>query len=209
MKAYIFIAATLVLTFAPAVGRVDAELLTTAQAMQSAGRGNLDPDSQIDIYQRALAEESADLNLENLSKSRSKDEVRLWVGFGLITPRLFVLRREGGIEKATYYSTEPNPDKTARPRTGIKVVLPLESPRSGWKDFRTFLKQNGVGAPLKLTSDSESLIDPDSEAIVIEVKSARGYEMVFFTKGTKTADGRKAVGVCQQIESEFKVRMGC
>ena len=209
MKAYIFMAATLVLTFASTVDRLRAGLPPTLQTRQSAWRSMLAADSQSDIYQRALAEESQNLNLKNLSESDAKDEVRLWVGFGLITPRLFVLRREDGIEKATYYSTEPNPDKTLRPQTGIKVVLPLESPKSGWKNFRTFLKNNGVDAPLKLTSDVESLIDPDSEAIVIEVKSARGYEMVFFPKSTKTADGQKALGVCHQIESEFNVRMGC
>lgn len=209
MKAYILMAATLALTFAPPVDRVNAGLLPMLQTTQSGWWSSLDADSQRDIYRRALETESQNLNLKNLSESDSKDEVRLWVGLGLITPRLFVLRREGGTEKATYYSTEPNPDKTVRPRTGIKVVLPLESPKSGWKDFRTFLKDNGVDDPLKLTSDFETLVDPDSEGIVIEVKSARGYEMAFFPKSTKSADGRKALGVCHQIESEFNVRMGC
>lgn len=209
MKVCILMVGTLILTLAPTAGGVKPGLLPTLQTTQSAWRGNVAAATQSDIYRRALERESQNLNLENLSESNSKDEVRLWVGFGLITPRLFVLRRDGGIEKATYYSIEPNPDKTVRPRRGIKVALPLESPKSGWKDFRTFLKGNGVDAPLQLTSDVESLVDPDSEAIVIEVRSARGYEMVFFPKNTKSADGRKALGVCHKIESEFRVQMEC
>lgn len=183
MKAFLLMAATLILTFASS--------------------------SQSDIYERALKREAQELNLKNLSESNARDEVRLWVGFGLITPRCFVLKSEGGIEKATYYSTEPNPAETVRPKRGVKVVLPLKTPKSGWNHFRTFLKDNGVAAPLRLTSDSDSLVDPDGEAIVIEVRSPRGYEMVFFPTTTKTPDGRKALGVCQKIESEFSVRMGC
>jgi len=209
MKVCILMVGTLILTLAPTAGRANAGLLPTFQTVHLSFQGNVDAFTQSDIYQRALERESQNLNLEKLSKSNSTDEVRFWVGFGLITPRLFVLKREGGIDKATYYSIEPNPDKTAQPRSGVKVVLSLESPKSGWKDFRAFLKSNGVDASLKLTSDSEGVVDPDSETIVIEARSARGYKMVFFPKNSKSADGQKALAVCHKIESEFSVRMGC
>ena len=207
MHAYILMAGTLILTLAPTAGRVGR--LPAFQTTHLRFPGSVDSTVQRDIYQRALEKESQNFNLQNLSESNSKDEVRVWVGFGLITPRLFILKRERGIDKATYYSIEPNPDKTVRPRRGVKVVLPLASPKSGWNDFRTFLKANGVEASLKLTSDFDTLVDPDGESIVIEARSARGYEMVFLPRNSKSADGKKALAICHRIESEFSVRMGC
>jgi len=187
----------------------DVKPFEDSQPGKSIVQGNLEANADYRLFRRAVKTESQKLALKDLNESDSRDEVRLWVGFGLITPRCFILKREGGSDSATYYSTEPDPAATAPARKTSLVTLTLKAPKSGWNDFEAFLRAKGVDSIINLIADVDYSADPDSEAIVIEVKSHAGYNMVFFPANTKSPDGRKAIEVCHKIENEFDVRMGC
>ena len=71
-----------------------------------------------------------------------KDEIRVWVGFGLTVPRCLILRFVQQERHATHLTL-----KTARgrPSVGEKVEwvvskTPLGIPKSGWDEFEKFLK---------------------------------------------------------------------
>ncbi len=210
MRVTKLLAGTLALVWQSAVAfPPDVKPFEAFQPGKSIVQANSEVNTDYRLFRRAVKAESQKLALKNLSESDSRNEVRIWVGFGLITPRCFILKREGGSDSATYYSTEPDPAATARARKTSLVTLTLKSPKSGWNDFEAFLKAKGVDSTIKLIADVDYSADPDSEAIVIEVKSHAGYNMVFFPADTKSPDGRKAIEVCHKIESEFNVRMGC
>src|SRR5712671_5626199 len=84
----------------------DVKPLEAFQPGKSIVQANSEINADYRLFRRAVKAESQKLALKNLSESDSRDEVRIWVGFGLITPRCFILKREGGSDSATYYSTE-------------------------------------------------------------------------------------------------------
>ena len=193
MKSYILIAGILALVCQPVL------------------QENVDVSSQNAAVQRSLKKESLKLNLKTLRESDSRDEMRVWVGFGLITPRCFTLKRVKGVEQAMYYATTSKriSDVPGKKYQVENIATPLTSPTSGWKAFDVFLKSRGIDSPIKLTSDFNYQPDPDGELLVIEMKSQGVYSMVFFPTVTKTPDGMKALDVCHKIENEFKIKMGC
>jgi hypothetical protein len=212
MRAYILIAGILVVGCQPAVTRTpDVKIFATVPTSELVFQGNLDMNTETRIVQRGLKRESLKLNLKTLNESDSDDEFRLWVGFGLMTPTCFTLKRVRGAEKAMYYATK---SKRTSETSGmryqvIKIANVLSSPKSGWKNLDVFLRNKGVDSPIKLTSDIDYPGDEDGETIVIEVKSRGVYNMVFFPTGTKSPDGLKALEICHKIETEFNIRMGC
>lgn len=188
----------------------DISVFAAFETPEPALQGNLDMDTQSRIIQRGLKRESLKLNLEPLSESDSEDEIRLWVGFGLLTPRCFTSKRVGRVQKAMYYATKSKPaPEGAATKYGVEqIATVLGSPKSGWQNFEVFLRSRGIDSPIKLTSDLD-LTDTDGEDIIIEVRSRGVYSMVFFPTETKSLDGLKARDVCQKIENEFNIKMGC
>lgn len=207
MNAYILIAGILVLAYQPAaVHPVAAKLFATLQTSDSVFQSIPDVNTQNRILQRGLKSASLELNLESLSESDSDDQFRLWVGFGLLTPRCFILKRINGAEKATYHSVQR---KRAAETALVNSATALKKPKSGWRSFDAFLKSKGVDSTINLTSDFDYPSDDDREIIVIEVRSRAAYEMVFFSTQAKSPDGVRALAVCHRIENDFNVKMGC
>lgn len=164
---------------------------------------------QVEIIQGAIKRESLKLKINNLkdAASEAETEIRIWVGFGMLYPRCFVMKELNARREAFYITAKTNGSKAGGevPMTNLS----LESPKSGWNEFAEFIKNQGIDSPMKLSFDDQYVPDPDEESIAIEVKSHGNYEMVFYTLSTKSADGHKALEVCRKIEHEFGIRMGC
>lgn len=164
---------------------------------------------QVEIIGRVIKRESQKLKINNLrdAASEAETEIRVWIGFGMLYPRCFILKERNQRRKAVYIAPKTNGTKMG-PEVPI-TKLSLESPRSGWNEFAEFIKKQGIDSPMKLSLEDQYVPDPDEESIAIEVKSQGNYEMVFYTLSTKSEDGQKALQVCQKIEQEFGIRMGC
>lgn len=164
---------------------------------------------QVEIIQGAIKRESLNLKINNLKDagSEAETEIRLWVGFGMLYPRCFIMKELNESRDAFYIAPKTNDIKTRRKVSIAK--LSLEPPKSGWNEFAEFIKNQGIDFPMKLAFDDQYVPDPDEESIAIEVKSHGNYQMIFYTLSTKSEDGHKALAVCRRIEQEFGIRMGC
>jgi hypothetical protein len=168
-------------------------------------------EAQVEVMEGAIKRESLKLKIKNLRDyvPDAETEVRIWVGFGMLYPRCFMMKEFGERREAFYIAR-----KTISGKTGVHggfrmTKLSLESPKSGWNAFAEFIKKQGIDFPMELSLDTQYLPDPDEESIAIEAKSEGNYEMVFYTLSTKSEDGHKALQVCRKIEHEFGITMGC
>ena len=155
--------------------------------------------------QRGLKNEALKVKINNLTDAvrQPGTEIRIWVGFGLLYPRCFIMTERNGRRAAFHITAKRVGGSISTPK------VPLESPKSGWSEFAEFIKKQGIDSPLKLSFDREILFDPDEEAIAIEIKSPGKYEMIFYDYDTKSQDGVKAMEVCRRIDQEFGIMMGC
>jgi hypothetical protein len=155
---------------------------------------------------------SEKLAVENLRDSiHDKDEIRVWVGFGLTYPRCFTLRFVQEERQATYLTIRTVRRGAALEKVeGVVTKTPLDIPKSGWDEFEKFLKSQGIDSPIRLSRESSQFIpSPDVQIIAIEVKYGAAYSMVFFNLDNKAEDAQKALSVCRRIEQEFTIEMYC
>ena len=177
-------------------------LTIIAVAMSTNGQQS---DSDMKIMRDAIKERSLRVGIKNLKDTvrQPGTEVRIWVGFGLLYPRIFIMRERNGRRQAFHITAKRNGKRITTPK------ILLKTPNSGWNEFAEFIKKQGIASPLKLSPDKEPEFDPDEEIIAIEVKSRGKYDMVYYESGTKSGDGRKAMEVCKKLEQEFGIMMGC
>lgn len=163
--------------------------------------------------QKEIREATAELQIDNLidRASGKEDEIRIWVGFGLTYPRLFILRQTNGKPEALHITVT-----TASRRTGAggaanptPIRTLLGTPKSGWDEFERFLKSHGIESPIHLTRERDYVPNPDGRIIVFESKSGAEYSVVFFHLDNNAADALKAISVCQRLEKEFSIAMHC
>jgi hypothetical protein len=166
-----------------------------------------------EAVRKEIKDESLNLSLKNLREvaSDAEFETRVWVGFGLMYPRCFILKKQDGKQQAFYIGPKVISNKSAM---GVKEEVSmsptvLDTPKSGWDMFDRFLKEQGIDSPLKLSLDEKYTLDPDGEIIAVEVKSGTTYSMAFYPIFTKSTDGQKVLSVCRRIEQEFDIGMGC
>ena len=157
------------------------------------------------LMQRGIRNEAGKIRIKNLEDTADGPgtEIRVWVGFGLLYPRCFIMTERNGRREAFHITAKRSANMISTPK------LLLASPKSGWNEFTNFIKQHGIDLPLKLSLDKQSEFDPDEEAIVIEVKSNGKYEMVFYDYSNTSPDGRTAIAVCRKLDQEFGIQMGC
>lgn len=154
--------------------------------------------------------ESRKLKIENLKLIRGRDEIRVWVGFGVTHPRLFILQLSSE-RQATFLTLTTLRDGHAGDKMEETVTkTTLDPPKSGWDEFEKFLKGQGIDSPMRLSQESSQYIrSPDVQVIVIEVKSGDDYGMVFFHLDNKSDAAQRALSVCRRIEQDFHINMYC
>ena len=135
--------------------------------------------AQVEAIQGAIKRESLELKINNLkdAASNAETEIRIWVGFGMLYPRCFIMKELNGRREAFYIAPKTNGSKTM-------TKISLESPKSGWNEFAEFIKKQGIDIPMRLSLDDQYMPDPDEESIAIEAKSHGNYGMVFYTLST-------------------------
>ena len=106
--------------------------------------------AQVEVIQGAIKRESLKLKINNLRDSVADAEIRIWVGFGMLYPRCFMMKELNGRREAFYIAPKTNGDKTEGEVPMAK--LSLGSPKSDWNEFVEFIKKQGVDYPMKLSS---------------------------------------------------------
>lgn len=166
-----------------------------------------------EVMRREIKLASEKLAVENLKDSiHDKDEIRVWVGFGLTYPRCFILRFVEEERQATYLTIRPIRRRASGGEKveGVVTKVALGIPKSGWDEFEKFLKSRGIDSPIRLSRESSQYTpSPDGQSIAIEVKFGAAYSMVFFHLDNKSEDAQKALNVCRRIEQEFSIEMYC
>ena len=180
----------------------------------SDSKGKTDLQNRYEDMLHAIKQESLKSRITNLSEeilSDSETEIRFWVGFGLAYPRCFILRYSSRQPRAFFLAPKTSGAKGAIHTSAevSRVRTVLNAPASGWDEFNSFLKGEGIDYPLQLLGEENQIVDPDAESIVVEIKSGTRYSMVSYSLDPDTDDGRKVVEVCRRIEREFNVWMGC
>ena len=168
-----------------------------------------DPQTHSEAIKSALHREAEKLGLNTLSQTGSDDssEVRVWVGFGIVYPRCFILRTAAEKREAFFMTPKVVGEAlgaSSKVKMSKTVLMP---PRSGWKEFERSLKEQGINFPIELTSQLTP--DPDAEIIVVETRWRDVYSMVYFSLNSESQDGLRVKTVCQKIEEEFEIVIGC
>jgi len=157
-----------------------------------------------------LAKEAGIPNLKDANLSDAQTELRLWMGLGLITPRCFMLKIDNGNPTSSFATVKIVRNKgvflNGNP---VYVNAPLNAPHSGWPTFLAFLRQNGIDTSINLALDKHYEPDPDQEFLILEMKTGSRHTLVHYLDSTVTADGKKAFAVCEKIQNEFDIRLGC
>ncbi|MCU1264587.1 MAG: hypothetical protein JWM21_905 [Acidobacteria bacterium] len=157
-----------------------------------------------------IESESRKLAIENLKARRIADEIRVWVGFGVTYPRLFILQLSGERHATFLTFTTPQDRHAGDKMEATATKTALGPPKSGWDELEKSLKVKGIGSPLRLSQESSQYTrSPDVQVIVIEVKSGGEYGMVFFHLDNKSDDAQTALSVCRRIEQDFLINMYC
>jgi hypothetical protein len=177
----------------------EAQLRSTHQDKQE------DPQAHSAAIESSLRREAEKLGLKTLNDPMAdySSEIRVWVGFGIVYPRCFILRRTAGKQEA-FFMTYEILGSNKKVKVSKTVLKP---PRSGWSEFERFLKVQGIDFPIKLTSQLSP--DPDVQIIVVQTGSKDVYSMVYFSLNGDSQDFQRVQAVCEKIEDEFEIVMGC
>jgi len=162
---------------------------------------------------KLIKQESLDLGLQSLrdAKINAKTEIRIWVAFGWAVPRCFVLVSSNKGHKAFFIDAKVVNNRGAEDRHGNLIMqrIVLNPPKSGWPELVSFLSDHGVGPVFSLSEWKNQTIALDEEYIIIESRSGRTYNMVYYPLFREFGDRKKAIAVCQKVEQEFDIGIGC
>jgi len=157
-----------------------------------------------------LAKEVGIPNLKDANLSDAQTQFRLWMGLGLITPRCFMLKIDNGNPTASFATVKIVGNKgvflNGNP---VYVNAPLNAPHSGWATFLAFLRQNGIDTSINIALDKHYKPDPDQESLILEMKTGSRHTLVHYINSTVADDSKKAFAVCEQIQNEFDIQVGC
>ena len=167
---------------------------------------------EIDFYEAAdgdlgnlIEEISPKLGLAVLAKmARPKEfEFRIWTNLGgLGDPKLLGVRFNGINNDAYFFDMDRHVDS-------IKLRKEhLASPKSGWNRM-LFVMRSRLTTPKGLVRDPQFSLDRDEPVILLEVLDKGEYRRVFYGQNTTFQDGKKLIGVCDYLASEFDVNIDC
>jgi hypothetical protein len=149
-------------------------------------------------------------NLREANLSGSETEVRIWNAGGLIIPVCLVLKIQNESSAAVRVAPKIVGDRAIFDKQGkpIYVKTDLGSPRSGWSEIVSYLREQEIIPSVKLALDKRFMPEPDQLSIIIEVKTGAQYSMVHYAEFTESKDGKRALNVSRRIENEFGKMLG-
>ena len=152
------------------------------------------------IYFREINERARLAKLRDLRTAvlRNNDlELRLWIGFGPVALKGFVLKRRGSTWSATYLRSI----NRSVARNDYQKIL--AAPKSGWEGLWKRLDDNGV---LTLPGAIESGV-LDGESFVVEIKTGGSYRTYMYDnpEAKRSPEGRNIIEIVQTIRDEFDV----
>ncbi len=157
-----------------------------------------------------LSKEAGIPNLKDASLSDAQTELRLWKGLGLLLPRCFVLKIDKGNPSASFASPKVAGNRGVFHKgKPVYVNKPLNSPHSGWPNLFACLKQNGIESSIDLALEKRYKPYPDAEVLILEMKTGSRHTLVHYIDSTVTNDGKKAFVVCEKVQNEFDLNLGC
>lgn len=175
--------------------------------------GNSLPEIPYDFVLRTvagLAKQTGVANLRDTKLRHGQTEIRIWKGFGLLTPRCLLLTTRNGTATASFLRAKVRQNRAVfRNGSIVYVNTPLDAPRSGWDSFLAYLREHGIGSSIDMALDKRYVPEPDGELLVLEMKNGSRHSMAYYDESTASVDGKKAFDICKRIRSEFDVNLGC
>lgn len=171
---------------------------------------------RIKSIERAISKTSRDFDLRNLKDiTLSKDdvEIRIWAELRYEIVNCLVLQKAKEKWNASLISVNVTDygeyEKTKQNKISVnKRILP--KPKSGWKNLNSFLIEKKIKLPLEYSLDLKTTMPVLEEGTVtLEIKEGDNYAVVNYKEFTDSFDGKSVVGVCNHLENEFKVKIGC
>lgn len=179
-----------------------------AQTRIAQPEDNLELKLRYQAMEKEIESASKKLAIENLKAIRGIKEIRVWVGFGVTQPRLFVMRLSDGRE-ASFHTA-----RTSRLGDAEVLDVPekttLDPPKSGWEDFENFLKAQGIVPQLRLAQESSHYLrSPDVQVVAIEATFGDSYSLIFYHVDNPSDEAQKLLNICHRIERDFEINMYC
>ncbi|MGQ0762683.1 MAG: hypothetical protein ACT4OT_11825 [Acidobacteriota bacterium] len=157
-----------------------------------------------------LAKEAGIPNLKDVNLTDSQTELRLWKGLGMVSLRCFTMKNDNGNPTASFTSVKIVGNRSViRKGNLVYVNKPLKAPHSGWPNLLASLKLNGIDSSINLATDKRYEPYPDAEHLIFEMKTGARHTLAHYIDSTETVDGKKALAVCETLENEFDIRIGC
>ena len=157
-----------------------------------------------------LSKQTGVANLKTLALADSQTELRVWKAFGIVYPHCFILRIESGNATASFASPKVVANKAVfNNGNPVYVNRPLNAPHSGWSSFLTYLRQNGIDLSISLSLDPRYEPYPDAQAVILEMKTGSHHTLAHYIDSTVSDDGKKALAICEKIQHEFDIQLGC
>jgi hypothetical protein len=169
---------------------------------------NLELKRRHEVMESEIQSASKKLAIEALKEIHGTDEIRVWVGFGITQPRLFVMRLLNGREASFHTARTSRQGSTTVLDVPEKTIL--GPPKSGWAEFENFLRAQGIESAMRLSPESSSYLrSPDVQIIAIETNLRDSYNLVFYHVDNLSDDAQRALSICRRIERDFEINMYC
>lgn len=189
----------LMLTFLLLHGMPAGQAPKSAQIARSAD-SNVENNSWQVIFFREIDERAKLANLDQLRDTilQADDlELRIWIGFGPVPLKGFVIKRRAS-EWSAIYLRSITPSVA---HSDYKITL--GRPKSGWDTFWKRLIDNEV-LSMKSTMPSGWV---DGESFVVEIKTRDSYKtyMIDNPELSKRTEGRRMIEIVRIIRGEFDI----
>ena len=136
-------------------------------------------------------------DLRGILLKKNDLELRVWIGFGPVALKGFVLKRRNSIWSATYLRSI----NRLVARNDYQKIL--TAPKSGWEAFWKRLENDGV---LTLPGATQSGV-LDGESFVVEIKTGSSYRTYMYDNpvAMKSPEGKNIIEIVQTIRDEFNI----
>lgn len=131
-------------------------------------------------------------------------ELRLWNILGVDDEKVLVINDENGKFSAVLHSVI---NESGKP---LKVRRQTLLPKDGWAAFSEYTKEQQINNELYFQLDPlDTLPIIDESVLFLEYKNSKGYKFAYFSQYTKSADGVRLLRICEEMERQFRVDLGC